>query len=775
MRSWMIAASLGIITCGFVPALPGAWLIAVLLVASMVLQYFPRLRVAGAFLAGSCWFLVWAKLSLAALWPETPRQQYLQVKGQVWGLPERTARGLRFHFRLSATCQQMNVSQCPAWDNTRAGKTVQLSVNEVLDLEPGQHWHFLVRLQRPHSHANPATFSYETWLIQHAIVATGYVRPSPVNANLGLPHSRPWFNRLRFWLSGLLHEADDSRWRHAALIHALVLGDKSRISDYAWQLYARFGLNHLVVISGLHIGLVAGVMYRVGLLIAGLFPGVLLYFTAPRFAAVLALMAAFIYAGLAGFSLPAFRALIMTAACLGCVLLLRQGTAKNAFCLALLLVLLFDPMAPQSAGFWLSFVAVAILLSQVHESASNNATKAWQVAKIQLLLCIGMFPMMLWFFQQGSLAAPLVNLLAIPWIGMLVVPVALLGLLLLVLVPPLGRLLLHACDYLLHDFMQALHWLQGLPLDPLLILPAPPLPWFLLMIATTWLLLVTRKTVVRLSCCLALPLILMQSRSRLGEDELQLIILDVGQGLAVLVSTRDQHLLYDTGPRYSETFNAGDAILLPYLRHRGIKNLDRVLISHAHDDHTGGLPAIQHTFPMARFMGPDIAIFDQDLQVENCRGQGWESNGFGFRMIHPDEGEYSTNNSSCVLLIDAGSTRIMLPGDIERPVELSFSERQLDLQADILVAPHHGSQSSSSWPFIKRVQPRHVVYSAGFHNRFGHPLPSVQARYETLNADTYNTARSGALVFTIDRRQGITSITEHRRLYPRFWYQLDPP
>jgi len=771
----MIAASLGIITCGFVPALPDAWLIAVLSVASMLLQWFPRLRVAGAFVAGSCWFLVWATLSLASLWPETPRQQYIQVMGQVWGLPERTARGIRFHFRLTASCKQMNVTQCTDWDSSRVGKTVQLSVNEALELEPGQHWHFLVRLQRPNSHANPGTFSYETWLIQHGIVATGYVRPSPVNALLESPYSRPWFNRLRFWLSSLLREADDGRWRHAALVHALVLGDKSRITDDEWQLYSRFGLNHLVVISGLHIGLVAGVMFHLGLSVAGLFPRVLLRFTAPRFAAILAMLAAFAYAGLAGFSLPAFRALIMTAACLGSILLLRQGAAKNAFCLALLLVLMFDPMAPQSAGFWLSFVAVAILLSQAQESSPNNAAKAWQVARIQILLCLGMFPLMLLFFQQGSIAAPLINLLAIPWIGMLVVPAALLGLLLLVLVPPLGSLLLHACDYLLHDFMQALRWMHGLPLDPLLILPLPPLPWFLVLIAVTGLLLLTRNTLVRLTCCLTLPLILMQSRRNLSPDEMQLTILDVGQGLAVLVSTQDQHLLYDTGPRFSDTFNAGSAILLPYLRSRGIKTLDRVLISHAHEDHTGGLPAVELAFPQAIFLGADTSVFDPDLQVENCRGQRWESNGFRFQMIHPDDGEYSTNNSSCVLLIDAGSARVLLPGDIERPVELSFSERQLDLQADILVAPHHGSQSSSSWPFIKRVQPRHVVYSTGFHNRFGHPLPSVQARYESIHADSYNTARSGALVFTIDRRQGITRITEHRRLYPRFWYQLATP
>jgi competence protein ComEC len=776
MRSWMIAASIGIAVAGFVPSVPAFPFIVLLgcssLLLHLLLYQLPHLRLLAALLAGMCWGLYWAHSTLDQLWPETERQQDILVEGSIWSLPKRTEQGWRFELRLSGICSSDTAVSCEDLDTTRAGQVVLLSIYEALVLEPGQHWRLLLRLQRPHGMANPGSFDYEIWLLQQDIVATGYVRSTGLNQRLASVTSRPWFNRLRFWLSQLVIQADTGEWHWRSLLIALTLGDMNGIGVAEWQLYTDFGLNHLIVISGFHIGLVATLMFHCGLWLSRGSCWLLLGVTAPRFAALCALAAAFCYTGLAGFNLPAVRSLVMVLVYLGGILLDRHTQSFNSLSLALLLALLFDPLAPQSPSFWLSFVAVAILLSQAQAQTGTLPVRLWQTVRLQFLLCFGMLPVMLVFFQQSSVLAPLVNLLAIPYVGLLVVPLALLALVLLTFWPAAGQILLSLCDWLLQGFMLALQWLAHLDIEPLVTLPLPSLPLFLILLVLTALLLLHRKVWVKLGSLVLLPVILLVPRAALKPGQLHMTVFDVGQGLAILISTPHQHLLYDTGPRYSISFDAGSDVLLPALRSAGVKHLDQVIVSHSDSDHAGGLPAMELAYPEARYLSSDTGIFKDGIKSESCGGQHWNIDGISFSVLHPDNGTYSTNDSSCVLLIDTGSIQLLLPGDIEREVEASLLQRYPDLQADVLIAPHHGSKTSSSWPFLKRLKPQQVIYSAGFRNRFGHPARVVQERYRILGVKAFNTAYSGAISITIEPGEDSPRITEYRRQNPRFWYQL---
>src|SRR5690606_2238523 len=327
-------------------------------------------------------------------------------------------------------CTEVRDASCSNADADEPSRLALISVYDTLEapLEPGQRWQLLLRLERPNGFANPGGFSYDAWLLQQGIRVTGYVRASPYNRLLPDPVERPWFGRLRFRLSQLMDEADGGLWLQSSLVKALAIGDKSGISQEEWDLFSALGLNHLMVISGLHIGLVATVVYRLTSILLRLLPTLCLYLTAPRVASTAAGLAAIVYTGLAGFSLPAVRAMVMTLVCLAALLLQRQTASWQVFLLALLLVLAGDPLAPQTAGVWLSFVAVGILVSQVREVGGSRLQQAWVVLRLQCLRFVGMLPVMSMFFQQSSLVAPLVNIPAIPWIGLLVVPLVLLGL-----------------------------------------------------------------------------------------------------------------------------------------------------------------------------------------------------------------------------------------------------------------------------------------------------------------------------------------------------------
>jgi competence protein ComEC len=368
------------------------------------------------------------------------------------------------------------------------------------------------------------------------------------------------------------------------------------------------------------------------------------------------------------------------------------------------------------------------------------------------------------------MVAPLVNLPLIPVLGAIVVPLALAGVLLTMLSLPGGLWSLHAADWLLVQCLALLQWSASLLPTNMLALPTlQPVGWLFLLAAIAALIL-HRSIGWRLVALAVVPLVFgCLSIPPPASGELHVRVLDTGQGLAIIASTANHHLVYDTGPRFSENFEAGADVVMPALRYLGVKRLDRVIVSHSDQDHAGGLPAILREYPTALYSSSAPSLLPSTVQHEPCTaGQQWQWDGVDFRILHPDGGRYDDNNSSCVLLIEAGGKRILLAGDIERSVESALLRREASLQADVVVAPHHGSASSSSALFVQQLKPEIVVYSTGYQNRFRHPAASVQARYGAMGSRGFNTAVDGAVSITITA-PGVLSTTGERQAQPRFW------
>lgn len=772
MRAGMLAFCAGVLLAGLLPVLPDVRLLALSFLPILLLWRWQRLRAAAAFLAGALYLCCWGHLSLQAWLPATDTALDQVVQGRIWSVPQRTERGWRVQLRMEAVCDAAAVAcRRLRWYERRR---LQVSLYDDVILQPGQLWQWLLRLRRPHGFVNPGGFDYEAWLLQQGIAATGYVRASPHNRLLASDAWRPWFQRLRHQLATQLEPRSGFVLLHGGLIQALTLGLKQGISDAQWQQFTQLGLNHLIVISGLHLALAAGLLYRCALLLVRALPGLLLWIPAPCAAAACALLGTWFYAGLAGFSLPVLRALVMAVVFFAGRLLLRHTGSVQALQLALCAVLLIDPLAPQAPGFWLSFGAVALLLAQGSAASTGLPHALWQALCLQIALGLGLLPVMWLFFQQTSLLAPLANLPAIPWIGLLVVPICLAGVLLLPLWPPAAERLLVLGDFLLDLFLRAVQAMTHRWPDALFTLPAPGLLSVTTAVLAIALLLCGPRWYWRTAGGVLLPLLLLLPPRRPAQGELELSVLDVGQGLAVLVDTHSQRLLYDTGPQFSERFDAGSDVLLPVLRRLGARAPDIVIVSHADLDHAGGLPAIVSAFPQARYLGSDLSIFTDVTQAAYCRPHEWHADGFRFRVLHPATMTATDNDGSCVLHISGPGGSVLLPGDIGREVELQLLQQYPELRASVLVAAHHGSKTSSATAFIRRLQPAAVIFSTGYLNRFGHPATAIQQRYARAGVTAHDTARDGAVRVWIGRTPESLRIERQRRLQPRFWRHPAP-
>jgi competence protein ComEC len=768
MRSWMIAFSVGITAAGFLPVLPASTLQVILLLVAILLHSMSCTRKAGAFCLGLWWLCHTSQVLLSRQWPREDRQVEVWVTGVVSGLPQATPTGQRFTLALQSRCTNEGAQPCVATTALQPGQLVQLNAYEASGFAPGQRWQLLVRLRPLHGFVNPGTFDYKLWQLQQGITATGYIRNDSGNRLLGMNQGER-ISRLRQRLAAALESI--STLQHGGLLAALSLGIRDGIGDSDWQLFTSTGINHLMVISGLHIGLVAGFLFLLGTRLARTSCLVIGRWPATTFGALAALAGAFGYGALAGYALPVQRALIMTGVIMSGVLLCRQISGWNSYWLAMGLCLLHEPLAPQSAGFWLSFGAVALILSRLAGPAPAFATPAVLsgTCLLQGRLWVGMLPVMLVWFQQVSWLAPLVNLLAIPLVGMLVVPLALAGVALVELVPAAGNLLLQAADFCLHILLYALSRIMTLLPAALLTLPAlgSAGKFLLLAAALSW--MCCRNLRFRVLALIAMFAAMLLKRPGPAAGELEVVVMDVGQELAILVSTATHHLLYDTGPRYSENLDAGSDIVVPVLRNMNVRTLDRVIVSHADNDHAGGIAGIISAYPGSLYSLPD-ELASQPVPQEPCRaGNSWQWDQVQFSMLHPGKDGYNRNDSSYVLLITAGKRHILLPGDIGREVESKLLEDHELPQLSLLVAPHHGSRSSSSYAFIKQLRPEWVVFSSGYLNRFGHPASAIVDRYASLGSRVRLTSQSGALTMVLVPDSGETRMTSAQEQNSRFW------
>ncbi len=738
------------------PAAGWSWLIPVLLLAAWRWR---RLRPAAWLGCGFLWTLLHAHSILGTGLESALEGEDLIVEGVVSGLPERTERGWRFEFRI---------------DEIEAeGQTLPLRVRlnwyrESAAPRAGERWQFKVRLRRPHGFANPGGFDYEGWLYRKRLRATGYVRDDPGNRRLAA--AAPNLQGLRQSLGYRIATALDGRPLHG-IVSALAIGDRQAIAGEQWEVFRRTGTSHLVAISGLHVGLVAGLVFfgvRAGWSRIG---GLALRVPAPQAGGVAALIAALIYAGLAGFSIPTQRALIMTAVVITALLLRRRRSLFDTLMAALLCVLLFDPLAVMDGGFWLSFCAVATILFGMGARAGAGGWW-WRWGRLHMLVTIGLAPALLALFQQLPLASPLANFVAVPWVSFGVVPPVLAGALLLPLAPPVGTLLLELAEAMLSLLWPVLALIADS--DRLQWSQHAPRPWTIAaagIAVVVW--LAPRGLPARwLALPWLLPALLIAPQAP-ADGEFRLTLLDVGQGLAAVVQTRDHILLYDTGARFTPNFDAGGAVVLPYLRHQGLRAIDSLVISHGDNDHIGGAASLAGAIAVGRVIAGEPDAVTWWPAAPCVEGDWWAWDGVVFEILYPLHGSrLRGNDASCVLRITNGTTTVLLTGDIEARAELLvLGERAPDLAADILVAPHHGSRSSSRPAFVDAVAPADVLFPAGHRNRWNHPHPEVVARYRERGARSWLTATHGAIVFDIPAAGPYGPPLTWRQQRARYWHE----
>ena len=737
MRTGMLALGAGLLVLRFLPALPEpVWLLSMAAVGLLLLPF--RTYPLGLFMLGLAWACASAQLALDdRLSPELDGR-ILWVEGRVAGLPEWRDGVVRF------------VLERPESRRAELPTRLRLSWHQGPELRSGERWRLAVHLKRPHGMQNPGGFDYEAWLLVQRIGATGTVKAGERLA--AAEGAQAWRDGLRQRLLDM-----PAFGREGGLV-ALVLGDGSGLSAADWRILQDTGTVHLMVISGQHIGLIALLVYGAvaGLARFGLWPGLLPWLP---WACGLALGAALGYGWLAGFEVPVQRACTMLALVLLWRLRFRQLGVWTPLLAALLLVLLIEPLASLQAGFWLSYAAVAVLLLTF--AGRLGAWSWWRgLGRAQWAATLGLLPVLLALALPVSVSGPLANLLAVPWVGFVVVPLALLATLLLPLAPLAEGLWWLAGGALAAQFW-LLEWLAA-ALPAWLGARTPPWAWLLGALGILMLLLPPGVPVRLLGLPLALLLVL-PPRDPLPEGRAEVWLLDVGQGLAVLVRTREHALLYDAAGRFGD-FDLGERVVMPTLRALGVDRLDRVIISHGDNDHAGGTAAVLRRMPRATLWSGE----PQRLPGLNARlcpaDAGWEWNGVAFGIWRWPEAR-GGNDASCVLWVEAGGERLLLTGDIDARAEAMLLASGRDLRARWLQAPHHGSRFSSTPPFIAAVAPEAVIFSRGAHNAFGHPHPRVLERYRRQGANLFDTATHGALRV----RLGAHESAQAWRAQRRFW------
>jgi competence protein ComEC len=725
--------------------------------------------------------------------------QDIRITGVVAAMPQRDESGIRFRLDVESA-QALQGGHAEA---VRLPSRVQLAWYRSLprmgedaaalpyaelhadsDVRAGERWQMMARLKAPHGNMNPHGFDYELWLWEQGIQATGYVRATPREAARGdgpVKLGETWQHPLEAGRQKV-RDAIFERIANPALagvIAALATGDQASIDRADWDVYRATGVAHLMSISGLHITLFAwGAALLVGLLWrrstrlthwlpaqhAGLISGV-------------ALAAA--YALFCGWGLPAQRTMGMLAA----VALLRLSGKRWPWLLVwlgiLALVVAADPWALLSAGFWLSFVAVGVLFasdagsSPLPQSAQSSwLSKLWQkllrLLREQWIITLALAPLSLLLFNQVSLVGLVANVLAIPWVTLVMTPLALAG----AVFAPLWELAAWAIAALGRVLSGLAQW----PYATISVASTPILASGGAIFGGIILALRLPIALRSAGALLLLPLLL-HSPARPSLGEFALLAADIGQGNAVLVQTAHRSLLYDAGPRFSRESDAGQRTLVPLLRALGEK-LDMLVVSHRDADHIGGAAAVLKMQPQARLLSSIEA--EHELQAlrlaERCiAGQRWQWDGVDFEILHPSAADYELaskpNAISCVLRISNGKKTALLTGDLEAAQELRLVQQGAALKADVMLVPHHGSKTSSTPEFLDAVQPLMAWVQAGYRNRFQHPVPEVMQRYQERGVRVIASASCGAVRW---RSAQADQLTCQRELAKRYWHHRLP-
>ncbi len=717
-------------------------------------------------LLGLLWGLQQVTGALDQRLPSALEGEDLAVVGRVGDLPRADTDAVRFVFcpeQASHQGQPVAVAGCwrLGWylPRLRAGQEPPPPLPEVL---PGQRWHLTVRLKRTRGMHNPGGFDSERKALETGISAVGYVRDEAGNQPLS---GGSGIDDLRGRLAARI-DAAASQPRMASLLRGLAVGDRRDFGEQDWRMLRRTGVGHLFSISGLHVGMVA--IFAAALMsgLSWLFPSMLRIWSRRYWALAPALLAAWGYALLAGFEVPTRRTMAMIAAA-GLALLLRRRVGLwHGWALALALILLADPLAMTSIGFWLSYLGVAWLLLAAQGRHRHGMVRT--AVQAQWAVSIGLLPIGIGFFAQASWVSPLVNLIAIPWITLAVVPLLLLSLPMLLLAPALGEPMVALAESLMSPLIYALDRVSDWP-------PAAawlPEPGTVAVVGAVLAALLVLLPVAASLRWLVLPLLaplLLPGASPPAPGHFELHVLDVGQGTAVLVRTHRHALLFDTGARYPNGFDIGQAVVVPALQALAVRRLDALVVSHADNDHAGGAAAVVSQFPVARvLLGEPLP----DVVGGPCHeSEQWQWDGVRFQLLHPPPRYPAQGNEvSCVLHIQSAHGSALLTGDAGKVAEMRMLNLHRErLPSQVLLLGHHGSRHSSTGEFLDAVRPQLAIASAGYRNRYQHPQPDVLARLAARDIPWLQTPDTGALhiSFSADGPQ----VAGRRQSRPRLWHE----
>lgn len=740
--------------------------------------------VAIAFAAlGVAWATWRAEIRLAGPLPRDWESRDIEVMGAIASMPQVNDRGARFEFEVEKTLTADAIVPrhlSLAWYAETNRKTDEITAPPTLI--PGERWHFTTRLRRPHGTMNPHGFDFEAWALERNIRATGYIRIKGINEKQATLAQGFMYriDRMRMSIRDQMQAALADQ-PYGGVLVALAIGEQSAIRPDQWKVFWRTGTGHLMSISGLHITMVASLIYWLAFRLWARVPALALRLPAQRAAAVAGALAALSYALVAGFSVPTQRTFFMLAAVAVALWFGRGISGSRILAWALLAVLLMDPWAVLAPGFWLSFGAVAMIF-YVTAARTGMPSALSGAVKTQIAVTLGLLPMTLALFQEVSVISPIANAFAIPVVSLMVVPITLLGALIGQFMPSdwvlqLAHLVMQLCYF-------ALAWLAELP-NAVWQSHAPPL-WAagLALAGGMWLLAPRGAPLRTAGAVLTLPMFLVRPPAP-GEGELWIHLLDVGQGLATVVRTAHHSLVYDTGPKWNLDADSGNRIVVPFLRGEGVRELDALIITHADDDHSGGAKSVIDARKpkwVMTSMDADSEGLEGATGLRKCSvGDTWRWDGIAFDIIHPAPETYEmagikTNNLSCTLKITSPGGTILMTADIEKLSELQLLTRYKNdaavLKADVLVVPHHGSRTSSVDAFIDAVAPNVALVPVGYRSRFRHPNGAVMERYAARKIPVQRTDYLGAITvkFVPGRVPAVSAFRDERQ---RYW--LDRP
>ncbi len=747
-----LALLAGIGTCLLLPQMPAwPWFALLFLIGLMAWRRLHWAHLFGMMLCGFGLAGLHATFALARQIPPALEQQDITVSGRVLDLPQHEARRTRFVFRVDSDATQ----QAPlrgkrlqlAWyDDSRyspgmsTSGTPEHSASPRHGLHAGSRWRMKVKLRAPRGLRNPGGFDGEKQALAERIAATGYLRdPEKARQLAAASGIDAWRERMSDRI------AESVRAPSSRFIRALALGDTRAIDDIDWEKLRAVGVTHLIAISGFHVGIVSGFFAFLASLPWRLWPTLGRRLPRQHAAAVAAMFGAIGYAAIAGFALPTVRTVLMIAVVVLVKLLRRVQRMVDVLALSAIAIQLIDPLSLLAAGFWLSFAGVAWLMWCL----PRDMDKSWRAMlrgffSAQAVATVGLLPLGAALFGQASLAGPIANLVAIPWWSLVVVPLALLGTGLEALHHGLGgwgwRVAAWAFDFAWPVF-------ERLAQSPLALWWLPEAAWYALPLALFggfWLLLPRGVPGKPLALLLWLPL-LWPSVGRPASGEADLVLVDVGQGLSVLVRTAHHDLLYDMGPAIPDGFDAGERVDVPALHALGVRRLDVAVVSHGDNDHAGGFPAVARAFPPKVALTPDGA--PPLPGGRPCMaGAAWEWDGVRFRFLHPPlYFPYLGNNAGCVLRIESAFGAALLTADIDQVIERDLLRRNpQDVRADVVIVAHHGSNGSSDPAFIAATGANLALISAGYGNRFHHPRREAVSRWRDAGATVLVTMETGA-------------------------------